>query len=365
MIEPISVLIVDDSPLMRKLIRSFFEPSRDIEVVGTAMNGRFALQKLDSLKPDVIILDLEMPEMNGLEFLQEKKRRSDNTPVIILSSVAQRGARVTMEAIAAGASDFFLKPSAENRDELIRIAGQITELVRVYGALGKKTKPAMVKPEAVTPPARAPEEQREEPPPRKKRVPKQKTDKIEIIAIGISTGGPNALRQIFPHLRDDLDIPIVVVQHMPRGFTEEFAISLNRITSLDVKEAEEGDVIRSGRILIAPGDMHVRIREKPLARTIALDDGSPVNGHKPSVEVLFTSVAQIYKNRSCALIMTGMGKDGAEAIGSVYEEGGLTLAQDSDTCVVFGMPKAAIANGYIHKIVSLSEIPETLNNLNQ
>lgn len=367
MVKPIRVLIVDDSPLMRKLIRSFFSEAQDIEVVGTAMNGRFALQKMPSLQPDVIILDLEMPEMNGLEFLKEKKKNFPEIPVIILSSVARRGAQVTMEAMAAGASDFFLKPAVENQAELKQIGLQIAELVRAYGAQKRKQTPnsepasekiALDLPSTLV--AEALPQEREV----IKRTPKRQPATIEVIAIGISTGGPNALRQIFPLLSKDLKIPLLVVQHMPAGFTKEFALSLDRICPLEVKEAEDGDLIRPGRILIAPGDRHLRVKQRPLARVIELDDSPPLNGHKPSVEILFASVAEVYQNHACALIMTGMGKDGAEAIGAVYEEGGLTLAQDADSSIVFGMPRAAIARGYIHRIVSLTEIPEVLNGLN-
>lgn len=364
--EPIRVLIVDDSPLMRKLIRSFFAEALDIQVVGTAMNGRFALQKLPSLKPDVIILDLEMPEMNGLEFLKEKKKDFPEIPVIILSSLARRGAQVTMEAMAAGASDFFLKPAVENQEELKQIGMQIAELVRAYGAQKKKLKPVddlALEKMPLDHPATTLAETLPQEGVTTKRTPKRQPATIEIIAIGISTGGPNALRQIFPLLSKDLRIPIIVVQHMPAGFTKEFALSLDRICPLEVKEAEDGDLIRPGRILIAPGDRHLRVKQRPLARVIELDDSPPLNGHKPSVEILFTSVAKVYQNHACALIMTGMGKDGAEAIGAVYEEGGLTLAQDAESSIVFGMPRAAIAYGYIHKIVSLAEIPAVLNAL--
>ncbi|HEQ72416.1 MAG TPA: chemotaxis response regulator protein-glutamate methylesterase [Spirochaetia bacterium] len=358
--DSISVLIVDDSPLMRKLIRSFFEKTNDIEVVGTAMNGKFALHKMESLRPDVIILDLEMPEMDGISFLKEKKMKGNEIPVIILSSMARRGARVTMEAIAAGASDFFLKPSAEDDGELGKVAGQIIQLVRIYGNLNKKRRPERIPEE---PPIRFRAEPLREEAPAKKITPKRATERIEVIAIGISTGGPNALRRILPNLRSDLDIPILVVQHMPRGFTEEFALSLDRICPLPVKQADNGDIIRGGRVLIAPGDLHLSIEDRRLARTVRLDDSPPVNGHKPSVEILFSTVAKLYQNHACALIMTGMGKDGAAAIGSIYEEGGMTIAQDSASSVVFGMPKVAIERGFIQRIAALDEIPDLINSL--
>ncbi len=355
----IKVLVVDDSSLMRKLISSFFEKTGDIEVVGTAMNGRFALQKTESLAPDVVILDIEMPEMNGIEFLREKKRRGLDVPVIILSSHAERGARVTMEAIAAGAQDFLLKPQAESGRALPQVADQLLQLVRIYGRLGRHgERPAGFDVETAAPPV-------ETAAPPKKRIPLRAPGTVEVIAIGISTGGPNALRTIFPRLRGDLGIPILVVQHMPAGFTQEFALSLNRICPLEVKEAAEGDIVSAGRALIAPGDRHLVVARKPLARVARLEDSQPVHGHKPSVDVLFSSVAEVYGNHACALIMTGMGKDGAEAIGDIYEAGGLTAAQDAESCVVYGMPKAAVGLGYIRRVLPLSDIPDFLNRLNR
>jgi two-component system chemotaxis response regulator CheB len=348
---------------MRKLISNFFSDTPDITVAGTAMNGRFGLHKMGTLSPDVIILDLEMPEMNGIEFLKEKRRRASDIPVIILSSHAERGAKVTMEAIAAGASDFLLKPSTAQGKNLPQVAKQLVQLVRIYGTLArKKTRPA------APPPA---EEHTETPTPvtRKQqpvqggKTPLRNPDRIDIIAIGISTGGPNALRTILPQLREDLDIPIIIVQHMPAGFTEEFAISLDRICRLKVKEAKDGDIIAGGRVFIAPGDIHIVVKERPLAKVILFDDGAAVHGHKPSADILFASVARVYKNHACALIMTGMGKDGALEMGNIYEEGGLTLAQDEETSVVFGMPKVAITLGYIRHVLPLSDIPGYLNQL--
>jgi two-component system chemotaxis response regulator CheB len=358
----IKVLIVDDSSLMRKLLSSLFEKAGDVEVVGTAMNGRFALQKTESLAPDVIVLDIEMPEMNGIEFLKEKKRRGLDAPVIVLSSHAERGARVTMEAIAAGAQDFLLKPQVEAGHGLPQVADQLLQLVRIYGRLTRRgERRAIVEPEAAEPPVRA-IEPAEAP---RKRTPLRAPDVIEAIAIGISTGGPNALRTIFPRLRGDLGIPLLVVQHMPPGFTKEFALSLNRICPLEVKEAEDGDVVAGGRVLVAPGDRHMTVTQKPLARVVRLDDAPPVHGHKPSVDVLYSSVAKVYGNRACAVIMTGMGKDGAEAMGDIYEAGGLTAAQDAESCVVYGMPKVAVGLGYVHHVLALGDIPDFINRLNR
>ncbi|MEJ2664359.1 MAG: chemotaxis response regulator protein-glutamate methylesterase [Spirochaetia bacterium] len=354
-------MIVDDSSVMRKMIRLVFENTEDIQVAATAMNGEFALYKMKTLDPDVIILDIQMPQMNGIEFLREKRKLRNETPVIILSSIARRGAHETMEALALGASDFLLKPSTENDYDIGKVADQLIQLVRAYG--GRKNY-------YVT--GRVHHEQdisypvHETPvvPPQKKRIiPKREPGKIEVVAIGISTGGPSALRRVCARLKASLPVPVLIVQHMPPGFTEEFAGSLNKICALEVKEAQNGDIIKNGRILIAPGDKHIEVENKPLAKVIRYNDSGPVNGHKPSVDVLFASVAAQYRNHSMAIIMTGMGKDGAAEIGTIYKEGGLTVAQDAASSVVFGMPKSAIENGFIHRIAGLDDIPDIINAL--
>ena len=360
----ISVLIVDDSALMRNLVSKFFDQTPDIQVAGKAMNGIFALKKIETLKPDVIILDLEMPEMNGIEFLKSRKKRGIEIPVIILSSLARKGARITMEALSLGASDFILKPSGTESQGIQKTKEMLIQLVRIYGDKFKAlkiSKPLQKERIFAEKPMVRP--QKPEPIVSPPRAPKRKTGPIEIIAIGISTGGPNALREVFPRLEKTLPAPILVVQHMPAGFTEEFANSLDKISQLEVKEAEDGDIIKPGRILIAPGDRHLEIESKPLAKIIRLSDLPPVNGHRPSAGVLFRAVSRVYGNRSLAIIMTGMGKDGAGEIGEIYLEGGLTLAQDEATSIVFGMPKVAIELGYIHKIVPLSQVAEMINTI--
>ena len=389
---PISVLIVDDSALMRNLIGKIVESCPGLVIAGKAMNGVFALQKLPRLDPDIIVLDLEMPEMNGIEFLKERKRHGIETPVVILSSLARKGAEVTMEALALGASDFILKPSGAISEDIHTVGEQLTEMLLAYGRQYRRTRGR--RPEGVPrqgtvvqPRGFMPERPQAVPPvsgrdrsgadlPVEPRVrfpfdlhsrserpriePVRAPGPVDIVAVGISTGGPNALRVVFSCLAPDLDVPIVVVQHMPPGFTEEFAKSLDRICPLEVKEGSDGDILKPGRILIAPGDRHVEIEKRPLATILRLSDAPPVNGHRPSADVLFASVARHYGNRSLTVIMTGMGRDGAQEIGSVYREGGMTFAQDEQTSVVFGMPKVAIESGYIHRVVPLQEMSEAI-----
>ena len=374
--ESISVLVVDDSAFMRSLISRVLESAPDISVAGKAMNGDFALRKLDTLDVDLITLDLEMPVMNGIEFLKERRKRGIRIPVIILSSLATKGAQITMEALALGASDFALKPSGPDSGDLHKIGDELIELVRAYGRRHKNAPPNGLRQTPVRR-SRSVGEKTEHgykgPDPTARfrvplaapgrLVPKRSPGRVEIVAIGISTGGPNALRLVLPRLDRSVDVPVVIVQHMPPGFTKEFAASLDNLCPLEVKEAEDGDLLKSGRVLIAPGDHHVFVEDKRLAKVIRLSQDAPVNGHRPSAGVLFSSVSRIYKNRSLAIIMTGMGRDGAAEIGLIFEEGGLTLAQDEESCVVFGMPKVAIELGVIHSVVPLAEMADTINRL--
>lgn len=360
---PIKVLVIDDSAFIRTLISKALNSTENIEVIATAVNGKFGLEKLQKLSPDIVILDLEMPEMNGIEFLKEKNRIKDNTPVIVLSSHAVKGARITMEALALGASEFILKPGAYDSklDETLKT---LTELIIAFTKQKKqKTEISITK-------------EKKEIEKEKKEIEKEKIDdytkytipikeipKIEIVSIGISTGGPNALRQILPKFPSNFPVPIVIVQHMPPGFTREFAENLNKICQLPVKEAENNDLLVNGRILIAPGDKHVVFAKKKLATVIELNDDPPINSHKPSVEKLFKSTAEVFGRNSIGCIMTGMGKDGSESIGEILKKGGITIAQDEKTSIVFGMPKNAILNRNINFIKELDEIPELITKI--
>jgi len=373
--DPISVLVVDDSALMRNLISKIVESTPGLVVADRAMNGIFALQKIPRCNPDAIVLDIEMPEMNGIEFLKERRRLGIEIPVIILSSIAKKGAQVTMEALDLGASDFITKPSGSVSSDIHTVAGELSRLLLAYGAEYRKHKGKAVPrydfeaPERFFEPAPALMERAEERAAAKAKAkeeapkPKRQPGPIEIIAIGISTGGPNALREVFAHIDADLPQPVLVVQHMPPGFTEEFATSLDRICPLEVKEAADGDIVKPGRVLIAPGDRHIFVEKRPLGVVARLSDGPPVNGHRPSADVLFESVARVYGNRSMGVIMTGMGRDGARELGSIYIEGGITLGQDEGSSVVYGMPKVAFEMGYVGQQVGLADMAATISRL--
>ncbi len=383
--DPISVLIVDDSAMMRNLIGRIVDSNDELMVAGKAMNGLFALKKLSRLNPDIIVLDIEMPEMNGIEFLKEKNRIKNDTPVIILSAVATKGAKVTMEALSLGASDFITKPSGSISHNIQTVGSRLIELLIVYGQDYRKRvkKPGsrkIIEKIEKRSTRKVKELHRQSiPETRKKKTveapitigtshwekiaPKREHGQIRIMAIGISTGGPNALRKVFSKLDADLPVPVIVVQHMPAGFTEEFAKSLNRICPLEVKEAANGDLLKPGRILIAPGDCHVLVEKKSLGIIVKVVTTDPVNGHRPSVDVLFESIATEFKNESLAAIMTGMGRDGARMIGTILGEGGITVAQDEESSIVFGMPKVAIEHNYIQHVVSLDNMAERLSKL--
>ena len=342
----VRVLVVDDSALMRKLIPQIIERDTGIQVVGTAMDGEFALKKMDELKPDVVTLDLDMPRMDGMETLRLIVR-NHKVPVIIVSSHTTQGASATFKALAFGAFDFVAKPKDAASARMEDISKELIGKIKVAAQSGAQqaTNPASVlsEPRRAAKPAAKP-----------KRAPSK------VVAIGISTGGPNALQYVLSQLPGDFPGSILVVQHMPEGFTELFARRLDECCAIDVKEAQSGDLIVAGRALICPGNRHMKVKRMPLGDIIVLSDDDRVNGHRPSVDVLFRSVAQEFGNNSLALIMTGMGEDGAEGMAAIKRAGGMTVAQSEDSCVVFGMPKAAIERGHAIRVVPLDAMANTL-----
>lgn len=375
--EDVRVLIVDDSALMRSLIGKIIDNTPGLTVADKAMNGRFALQKLERVQPDIIVLDLEMPEMNGIEFLRERKRLNIDIPVVILSSIAKEGARVTMECLELGASDFVTKPSGSESANLATVAQHLVERLQAYGSQYRiKKAPITTLHPIDSPPAtkyNPTKPERSERTSSFSRIEKpsapqsgtvtqiRQPGKIEIIAIGISTGGPNALREVFAELDPNLPQPIVVVQHMPAGFTYEFAASLNKICPLEVKEAQEGDLVKRGRILIAQGGKHLMVEKKPLGIIAHISDAPPQSGHRPSADVLFASVADHFQNRALGIIMTGMGKDGAASLTRMYQEGSRTLGQDEASSIVYGMPRVAFEMGGVMEQVSLKNMAAAIN----
>jgi len=344
--KPVRVLVVDDSALMRKLIPQMLQGDPSIEVVGTAMDGLLGLKKIGELHPDVVTLDLEMPRMDGLEMLREIVRRH-HVPVIVVSSHNEMGAYSALKALTLGAFDFVAKPSSGQSGGLEQIARELAVKIKVAAISG-------------------PPKQTFNLPPSSQHAPKlNQTDArpTRSIAIGVSTGGPNALHYICSQLPADFPGCLLVVQHMPEGFTGMFARRLDDCSSINIVEARSGDVLAPGRAFICPGNRHLKIRHVPQGDMVVLVDKAPVNGHRPSVDVLFHSAAKEFGSESAAILMTGMGDDGADGMGAVQSAGGVTIAQSLDTCVVDSMPRAAIEAGSAGRVVPLAAIPSILQNL--
>jgi len=337
MSERIRVLVVDDSALMRKLIPAILARDASLEVVGTAMDGSFALKKIEELKPDVVTLDLEMPRMDGMETLRLIMRRAP-LPVILLSTHSKEGAYSTLKALALGAVDFIPKPVDASAGHLETITAELIDKIKLAKRVVGRRLPLAVLPD--------------EPQHQKKRG-RAALPPNRIIAIGISTGGPNALQFVLSQIPADFPSAFAVVQHMPEGFTEMFARRLDECCALDVQEAHSGDLLVAGRVLICPGNRHIMVRRMPRGDMVVLSDSLPINGHRPSADVLFHSVAQEFGLTAVGVLMTGMGEDGAEGLGAIKAAGGMTIAQSEESCVVSGMPRAAILKGYVHKVLAL------------
>jgi two-component system, chemotaxis family, protein-glutamate methylesterase/glutaminase len=342
--EPVRVLVVDDSALMRKLIPQILETDSSIHVVGTAMDGNFGLRKIEELKPQVITLDLEMPGMGGLEMLKQIMRRYQ-LPVIVVSSFSTEGASVTMQALSLGAFDFVPKPT----DVASRMSESASELISKIKAAAQSRAVQIASPGGL------PESLL-----RKKVQSRTKRPPTKIVAIGISTGGPQSLHYLLSQLPEDFPGSIVVVQHMPEGFTEMFARRLDESSALSIKEAQSGDILQAGSVLICPGSRHLKVKRLPWGDVAVLSDEPRVHGHRPSVDVLFKSVAEEFGQQGVGVIMTGMGDDGANGLGLIKAAGGMTIAQGEQSCVVFGMPKAAIERGHAIRVVELEALAKTL-----
>ncbi len=342
MTPPVRVLVVDDSALMRKLIPQILQSDPSIQVVGTAMDGNFGLKKIEEMKPQVVTLDLDMPGMGGLDMLKEIMLRHP-VPVIVVSSHSTQGASVTLQALSMGAFDFVAKP--------IDVSANMPEIAREL--IAKIKAAAQSRRVAIAAPLEAQKQSQ-------KAVLEAKTQATRIVAIGISTGGPQALQYLLPQLPKNFPGTIVIVQHMPEGFTEMFSRRLEEICAITVKEAQSGDLLLAGRALICPGNRHMKVKRLPMGDVAVLNDEPRVNGHRPSVDVLFKSVAEEFGEKSIALLMTGMGEDGAQGLGLVKASGGMTIAQSEESCVVFGMPKAAIERGYAVRVIPLDALSNTL-----
>lgn len=351
----IKVLVVDDSAVMRKSLTDILNSSK-IEVVGTALDPYIAVNKIKQLNPDVLTLDIEMPRMDGLTFLR-KLMIANPMPVIMVSAFTEKGALQTIQALEYGAVDFILKPRSDDAQEWERFATELRE--KVLAA-------AQIKSERFTTKSREKAIEIEEKFTADVILPKtiskvRTTHSDVIIALGASTGGTEVIAQILSNLHENVPA-IAIVQHMPEKFTEAFANRVNNNSRLYVKEAASGDRLYRGTALIAPGNRHMLVRADTNGYYVEINDGPPVNRHKPSVDVLFRSVAQVV-SKSIGILCTGMGADGAEGLGEILQSGGMTIAQDEASSVVFGMPREAIKRGAAQKVMNVEQMIAYINNL--
>ncbi len=341
---PVRILIVDDSAVARKLLNDLLASDPETVVAGSAGDGRQALLRIRDLKPDLVTLDIDMPGMDGLEALVEIRKLYPKLPVIMVSTLTERGAMVTLDALARGASDYVAKPSPsetpERSHERVR-----KELIRKIKSLCAERTP----------------QPQPQPGPAFTRLSGRPQPRIDVIAIGTSTGGPGALSELIPQLPADLPVPIVIVQHMPPLFTRLLAERLNAIAPLEVREGKEGEKLRRGQVWIAPGDFHMTVARKGTDFLLGLNRNPEENSCRPAVDVLFRSVAQTYGANVLAVVLTGMGSDGTQGAAAVREAGGEVIVQDEESSVVWGMPGKVVAASLADHIFPLSGIaPEVV-----
>jgi two-component system chemotaxis response regulator CheB len=361
-VSKISVLVVDDSVVIRRLVTNVLSDDPGIEVVGTASSGRIALSKIRQLKPDIVTLDVEMPDMNGLEALVELRKLYPRLPVIMFSSVTERGASATLDALSKGANDYVTKPSAVGSiDEAVAsVRRQLVPKIKVLAdwaasgersrAEGRVAKPAPVRPAAKPVAVAVPRERS-----------RSSASRVDVVAIGVSTGGPDALTEVLPRLPGDLPVPILIVQHMPPVFTRLFAERLASRCAMAVGEARNGDPVRPGCIYIAPGDFHMRVvRDANGDLRISTDQDVPEAWCRPAVNVLFRSVAEVYGANSLAVVLTGMGQDGLLGAQRLHAEGAQIVVQDEASSIVWGMPGSIAVKGFAESILPLDGVSDEI-----
>jgi two-component system, chemotaxis family, protein-glutamate methylesterase/glutaminase len=342
------VLIIDDSALVRSLLTEIVNREPDLEAIGAAPDPLVAREMIRAMSPDVLTLDIEMPKMDGLDFL-ERLMRLRPTPVVMVSTLTERGAEATFKALELGAIDFVSKPRLGIAAGLQDLAADICEKIRVASKvrLHRHARPG-------EPRATGVDSQAKRAPAKYSRVSTEK-----LIAIGASTGGTEAIREVITRLNADSPA-VLITQHMPPGFTRSFAARLDGLCRMTVSEAKDGERVLPGHVYIAPGDRHMKLDRSGANYVIALDDGPAVNRHRPSVDVLFRSVAAAAGQNALGVMLTGMGRDGASAMLEMKQAGAFNIAQDEASCVVFGMPREAIATGAVDEVLPVTRIAERL-----
>lgn len=344
---PIKVLVVDDSAFMRKTISGMLNSDPAIHVVGEAVDGWDAIEKIRSLVPDIVTLDIEMPRMNGLDALKIIMKEMP-LPVIVVSSLTEDGARETIRALEYGAVDYIPKSLSGNIVNIVNIKNDLIEKIKLFGHKKIKIKGGGETDRSVSPPVRS--------------LPPGK-NKINVVIIGASTGGPKALQEVLPRLPKDFPCGVLVIQHMLPLFTASFAERINELSQIEVREAKDGDQIKPGLVLVAPGGYHLRVKKWPGDEGYVKLSKEPAMLHMPSVDITMESVAQAYSEHALGVIMTGMGQDGKEGMKAIKDAKGRTIAQDEETCVIFGMPRAAIESGCVDKVVPLGRMVEEIINM--
>lgn len=362
MADPIRVLIVDDSPFMRKALERMLVAGDDIVVVGSARDGEDALQKIPELKPDIVTLDVEMPRMDGLACLREIMARHP-LPVLMVSSQTQEGATATMEALSLGALDFIPKESSLATGSILQIQQDLQEKVRKLARnprFMRQRAAASLPPSAAAPApvlaARPPLFQPQGLQVKGSPGGLAAGPVAELLAIGCSTGGPKALQDLLPGLPKSLPVPCLIVQHMPATFTKAFADRLNGLCEVTVKEAEQGEALRPGTVYIAPGGIHLTYRQRAGTGYVELSPEPASSLHRPSVDVMFQSIAEQCSQQVLAAILTGMGSDGARGMELLKRKGAHTLSEAEESCVVYGMPKAAFERGCVDQVAPVQDM---------
>jgi two-component system, chemotaxis family, protein-glutamate methylesterase/glutaminase len=353
--ERIRILVVDDSVVIRRLVTQALDQDPALEVVGTASNGAIALTRIPQLNPDVLTLDIEMPEMDGLQMLRRVRREYPQLRVIMFSTLTERGAAVTLEALTLGADDYVAKASNEGsldrsmarlREELVPKVKQFFH-ISAQACAGTGPDPARVLTASHFRPGK----------------PASQSMKVwpKVVAIGVSTGGPTALGAILPEFPAAFPLPVLVVQHMPPLFTRLLAEHLHTTCRLRVEEARQGDLVEVGKILIAPGDFHLKVASNGSGVRVRLDQSPPLNSCRPAVDALFTSIAEVYGGAAIAAVLTGMGQDGLRGAEILKAQGASVLAQDEASSVVWGMPGAVVNAGIVDRVMALDQVvPEIL-----
>jgi two-component system, chemotaxis family, protein-glutamate methylesterase/glutaminase len=344
----IRVLIVDDSTVIRRLLSDALSADPGIEIAGIAANGKIALSKIPQVNPDIITLDMEMPEMDGLTTLVELRKLYPKLPVIMFSTLTQRGAEATLEAMAKGANDYVTKPANVGSVNAAIQSVQVELLPKIKQFCKWATPPSANPVRPLAQPARLF--------PSSNPTSSGKVNRVDLVVIGTSTGGPNALSTVIPQIPANFPVPILIVQHMPPIFTKHLAERLNQLSNIDVHEAAQGDVLEAGGAWVAPGNFHMTVRRQGTQLRAVLNQDPLENSCRPAVDVLFRSAAELFGSNLLSVVMTGMGQDGQRGCDAVRQAGGYVIVQDEPTSVVWGMPGSVANAGHAHQILPLQEI---------